>query len=78
MPSFEQVTSDEFNTAVESSPSSKIFKRQYAEFPPCPDDHCFVHRWPLNLQGHFAAPGFYTLIIGDLTVDGFVDLNNPE
>jgi hypothetical protein len=75
---FEQVTEDEFDAAVESSPSSEAFKEHYARFSPARDDHCFVHRGSLILQGHFAVPGYCTLIIGDLTVDGFIDLNNPE
>jgi hypothetical protein len=74
---FEQVTEDEFDTAVESAPSSQTFKEQYTRFPAV-DDHCFVHRGSLILKGHFTAPGYLTLIVGDLTVDGFVDLNNPE
>jgi hypothetical protein len=78
MAAFEQVTEDEFDDAIESSPSSQTFKEQYARFSPHRDDHCFIHRGPLILQEHFAAPGFCTLIIGDLTVDGFVDLSNPE
>ena len=28
--------------------------------------------------GHFRAPGYCTLIIGDLDVAGLVDLNNPD
>jgi hypothetical protein len=78
MAAFEQVTEDEFDDAIESSPSSRTFKEQYARLSPRRDDHCFIHRGPLTLRGHFAAPGFCTLIIGDLTVDGFVDLSNPE
>jgi hypothetical protein len=78
MAAFEQVTEDEFDDAIESSPSSQTFKEQYARFSPRRDDHCFIHRGPLTLRGHFAAPGLCTLIIGDLTVDGTVDLHNPE
>jgi Leucine-rich repeat (LRR) protein len=69
---------DEFDDAVESSPSSRKFKEQYARFAPSRDDHYFVHRGPLTLSGSFTAPGFCTLIIGDLTVEGLVDLDNPE
>ncbi len=30
------------------------------------------------MNGHFRAPGFCTLITGDLHVDGIVDLQNPD
>jgi hypothetical protein len=78
MSAFEQVTADEFDDAVERSPSSRKFKERYARFPPSGDDHCFVHRGSLTVSGNFTAPGFFTLIIGDLTVDRLVDLDNPE
>jgi hypothetical protein len=78
MAGFEQVTPDEFDDAIASSPSSRTFKEQYARFRPYRNDHCFIHRGSLVQRGHFAAPGFCTLIIGDLTIDGFVDLDNPE
>ena len=81
MSAFEQVTADEFDDAVECSPSSQKFKEQYARFAPFEpsgDDHCFVHRGSLTVSGNFTAPGFFTLIIGDLTVDRLVDLDNPE
>lgn len=78
MTDFEQVTPDEFDAAIASSPSSQTFKQQYARYQPDRDDHCFIHRGSLTRPGHFAAPGFCTLIIGDLNVDGFVDLDNPE
>lgn len=38
---------------------------------------CLIHRGPLAVQGHFEAPGYFTLITGDLTVEGLVDLHNP-
>jgi hypothetical protein len=78
MSAFEQVTADEFDDAVERSPSSQKFKERYARFPSSGDDHCFVHRGSLTVSGNFTAPGFFTLIIGDLTVDRLVDLDNPE
>jgi hypothetical protein len=81
MSAFEQVTADEFDDAVERNLSSQKFKEQYARFAPFEpsgDDHCFVHRGSLTVSGNFTAPGFFTLIIGDLTVDRLVDLDNPE
>jgi hypothetical protein len=78
MANFEQLTGDEFDDVIAGSSSSEAFKRLYIRFPHPGDDHCFVHRGPLTISGHFEAPGYCTLVVGDLTVDGLIDLNNPE
>lgn len=78
MANFEQLTADEFDDVIAGSASSEAFKSRYIRFPPAGEDHCFVHRGPLAGSGHFQAPGYCTLVVGDLTVDGLIDLNNPE
>jgi hypothetical protein len=75
---FEQVSLEDFDRAVANARSTAAFKRQIARFAPTRDQHCFVHRDPLLEAGHFRAPGYCTLIIGDLDVAGLVDLNNPD
>jgi hypothetical protein len=79
---FEQVTATEFAALVSTKPASNAFKKQYARFLPSIYDgydgpDYMVHRGPLQVSGNFVAPGLVTLIVGDLTVDGLVDLNNP-
>jgi hypothetical protein len=80
MSSFEQVTREEFDRAIEQSRGSAVFRKQYARFAPSWFDEaeCMVHLGHLKTEGHFRAPGFFTLITGDLHVDGIVDLQNPE
>jgi len=78
MANFEQLTEDEFNDVIAGSSSSEAFKRQYMRFSPVRDDHCYVHHGTLAISGHFKTPGYCTLVVGDLTVDGLIDLNNPE
>ena len=77
MNGFERVTMDAFDAAIEASPSSKAFKRRIGHGLGL-DDPCLVHRGPLTVPGHFRAPGYCTLVVGDLTVDGLVDLTSPE
>lgn len=82
MSSFEHVSRDEFNIALEESKASSTFRQQFARFEPlyyegAGGSDCMVHRGDLKMKGHFAAPGFFTLIAGNLHVDGIVDLHNP-
>jgi hypothetical protein len=78
MAPFEQVSMDVFDDAIARSPLSPAFKPKIARFSPYQEDHCFIHRGPLLVAGHFEAPGFCTAVLGDLDVSGVVDLNNPE
>lgn len=80
--SFELVSSDDFTRALEKSAASKAFRKQFARFSPsCYEGHngadCMIHLGDLRTSGHFEAPGFCTLITGNLHVDGIVDLHNP-
>jgi hypothetical protein len=79
---FENVTREDFAAAVAESPSSGLFKQQYARFRPSdyegwdgPDYQ--ICRESISASGTFEAPGFFTLIVGDLHVDGLIDLRNP-
>jgi hypothetical protein len=78
--SFEEVTREEFDTALARSVASAKFRKQFARFAPSWFDgaSCMLHLGHLHTSGHFRAPGFYTLVTGDLHVDGIVDLQNPE
>jgi hypothetical protein len=76
MNGFEKITIDQFEDALEASPLSQIFKDARISLEL--DDPCYIHRGPLTLPGNFRAPGLCTLILGDLTVDGLVDLQSPE
>ncbi len=82
MSSFEQVSREEFNLAIEASMASATFREQFARYEPqyyegADGPDCMIHLGPLKVQGNFEAPGFFTLITGDLHVDGIVDLHNP-
>lgn len=79
---FEKLSPEDFAQAVAAGPSTDIFKTNYRRFRArCAEGwdgpDCLIHRGPLAVQGHFEAPGYFTLITGDLTVDGLVDLHNP-
>jgi hypothetical protein len=81
LPWFQQVSRDEFDRILEKSKASSTFREQFARYEPQyyegangPD--CMVHLGPLKMTGHFEAPAFYTLVTGDLHVDGVVDLHN--
>jgi hypothetical protein len=81
MSSFQQVSRDEFDRVLEKSKASSTFREQFARYEPQyyegangPD--CMVHLGPLKMNGHFEAPGFFTLVTGDLHVDGTIDLQN--
>jgi len=78
--SFEHVTREEFDRALVQSKASAMFRKQYARFAPSWFDEaeCMMHLGHLSTEGHFRAPGFFTLITGNLHVDGIVDLQNPE
>ena len=82
MNGFKSVSAEEFSQILEDAPSSPVFRSEFARYNPGyyegwsgPD--CMVHQSDLRISGDFTAPGFYTLIIGNLTVDGHVSLQNP-
>lgn len=78
--SFEDVSREEFDEALKQSTASPLFRKQYARFAPgwFEEADCKIHLGHLKTEGHFCAPGFFTLVTGDLLVDGIVDLKNPE
>jgi len=76
MDGFEKIAMDQFDVALEATPLSQVFKDARISLEL--DDPCYIHRGPLTLPGNFRAPGLCTLILGDLIVDGLVDLKSPE
>lgn len=76
--SFEDVSREEFDLALQHSKASPSFRKQYARFAPHVGESYMLHLGHLKMAGHFRAPGFCTLITGDLHVDGIVDLQNPD
>jgi hypothetical protein len=85
MTGFEYVNRRQFLRAVAGGLSSGIFKKVFAKVDPqnwlgagSSDRDCRVHRGPLVLLRNFAAPAINTLIIGDLIVNGLVDLHCPD
>ena len=76
--SFEQVPREEFDRALEASAASSRFRKQYARFVPHVGESYMLHLGHLKSTGHFRAPGYCTLITGDLDVAGIVDLQNPD
>jgi hypothetical protein len=78
---FEKVTRAEFEGIIAGS-GSEIFQKLIGRYDIAlrshdPDD-CVVHRGPLSAKKLLQAPAFATIVLGDLTVDGLVDLGNPE
>jgi hypothetical protein len=76
MNGFEKVTMDQFDGALDAAALSQAFKDARISLEL--DEPCYIHRGPLTLAGNFRAPGFCTLMLGDLTVDGLIDLTSPE
>jgi hypothetical protein len=82
MAAFENVTRDEFTAIFAAAPASAACRKQHARGSPSEYDgrdgpDYVIHRGSLAVGGDFIAPGFNTLIIGDLFVEGLVDLHNP-
>jgi hypothetical protein len=80
---FKNVSLEEFARILDDAPLSPVFRSEFERYQPSyyegwfgPD--CMVHEGDLRVSGNFTAPGFYTLIIGSLIVDGHVSLDNPE
>ena len=84
MTRFESVSREEFDRALARGRASAAFRERYARFLPQLDgadesEAGFqVHRGDLTVPGDFTAPGLATLVLGDLTVEGYVDLRNPR
>jgi hypothetical protein len=79
MANFERVSAEQFAAAVEEGPASPSFYEQFARFQPSvsgSEEGYWLHRGNLTVSGDFAVPGFCTLIVGDLNVDGLVNLEN--
>jgi hypothetical protein len=79
---FRNVSLVEFSQIVDDAPSSTAFRSEFARYDPSyyegssgPD--CMIYQGDLTVSGHFTAPGFYTLILGNLVVDGHISLQNP-
>jgi hypothetical protein len=84
MTGFEHVNGEQFLSAIAGAPSSRTFGKVFAKVDPqnwlgagSSDGDCQVHRGTLVLLKNFAAPAVNTLVIGDLIVNGLVDLHCP-
>lgn len=78
---FQKVTRAEFEGIIAGS-GSKAFQKLIGRYDIAlkshdPDD-CVVHRGSLSAKELLQAPAFATIVLGDLTVDGLVELGNPE
>jgi hypothetical protein len=78
---FKSVSPEEYSQLLDDAPASPAFRSEFARYKPGyyegwsgPD--CMVHQGDLKISGDFTAPGFYTLIVGNLVVDGHVSLQN--
>jgi hypothetical protein len=78
LPSFEEVSREEFEQALERSAASPGFRKQYGRFAPHVGESYMLHLGHLKTTGHFRAPGYCTLVTGNLDVDAIVDLQNPD
>ena len=82
MNGFKSVSPQEFSQILDDAPSSPTFRSEFARYDPAAyeadaDSECMVHQGDLTISGDFDVPGFLTLIIGNLIVDGHVSLQNP-
>ena len=76
---FEKLTRTAFDEIVANS-GSKIFRQQLARYDLAPFEggDCAVHRGHLSETDFLQVPAFKTIILGDLTVDGLIDLGGPD
>jgi hypothetical protein len=74
------VTKDEFVAALAERSSSALRTQlqRFVSFDAAIAEDAALHDGDLTMSGPFKAPAFCTLIVGDLTVDGVVDLENNE
>ena len=82
MNGFKSVSPEEFFQILNDAPSSPTFRSDFARYDPAAyepdaDSECMVHQGDLTISGDFDVPGFLTLVIGNLIVDGHVSLQNP-
>ena len=63
---------------LRQAPPRRRFRKQYPRFVPHVGESYMLHLGHLKSTGHFRAPGFFTLITGNLHVDGIVDLQTPD
>jgi hypothetical protein len=78
---FQKVNQAEFEGIIAGN-GSEAFQRLAGRYDSAltsyaPDD-CVVHRGPLSLPKLLRAPAYATIVLGDLTVDGLIALDNPE
>lgn len=77
---FQKITPDEFQRVLADAPVSPAFGEEFSR-------HAFDHGDPkyldaaiqhgsLHVDGPLQAPAFFTLVLGDLTVDGAIDLRS--
>lgn len=82
MRDFEKVTAEEFGRCLSAASCSEQFKKQFMRLDPTTYDgwngpSYVVYQGDLAVDGNWKAPGFQTLVIGNLSVRGLVDLSNP-
>lgn len=76
---FRTVSLDEFDDLLASAPASPAFREEYARYDFGHDRlsiDAAVHDGPLNIKGALRTPAFCTLVIGDLDVEGEIDLRS--
>jgi len=76
---FRSVDGKQFEDAIAACPASPAFRRQFARFGPFRpwmDVQAVIHDGALKVSGSFKVPGYCTLIVGDLDVDGVIDLRS--
>jgi hypothetical protein len=85
MDGFESTTKEQFFAAIAEGPSSATFKKVFARLDSLSwfdrgssESDYQIHRGPLVQLDNFAAPAISTLVIGDLIVNGLVDLHCPD
>lgn len=78
---FEKVTQAEFEGIIAGN-GSEAFQRLAGRYDSAltsyAPDECVVHRGPLSLPKLLRAPAYATIVLGDLSVDGLIALDNPE
>jgi hypothetical protein len=76
---FESVTRTAFDELLAKS-GSKLFRQQLARYDLTPFENgdCAVHRGHLSAPDFLQVPAFNTIIVGDLSVDGLVDIGGPD
>jgi hypothetical protein len=80
MPPFEKISPPEFCRLIAERASvglrGQFSRYDVADHRTWGSDETLVHRGPLILTGTFRAPAFNTLVLGDVFVEGLVDLDD--